>query len=245
MSSEETFFWNLYAKCYDAVNYTIPYRGLLWESLEKLDLKPGQKILDAGCGTGNFEKFLEEKGITDVKIEAVDFSSSMLNRAKRKCDGLPNVNIAQADLNEGLDFSDNSFDGIVSINVLYALKDPSFTISELSRVLKPKGKVVLTTPRDNAQFAPIIGDHFKRIKNIWGAFSRAFVLIRTMGIIPTLGLVPIILNVFIIKKKGHGYKYHFVSKKFLEKILMQNKLKDACILSTYGAQNWLVVATKK
>ena len=54
-------FWDLYSRVYDAVYHLIPYRGLLWQAYEALSLEPGMRVLDAGCGTGNFEHFIAGK----------------------------------------------------------------------------------------------------------------------------------------------------------------------------------------
>ena len=40
------------------------------------------RVLDAGCGTGNFEHFIAEKNHPPVRIDAVDFSPEMLARAR-------------------------------------------------------------------------------------------------------------------------------------------------------------------
>src|SRR3990172_3144411 len=77
-------FWTVYASCYDSIYHLMPYRQLLWDCLQALDLGPGMKLLDAGCGTGNFEKFMLEKGMTDVEVEAVDLSWPMLSKPMRK-----------------------------------------------------------------------------------------------------------------------------------------------------------------
>ena len=49
-----SLFWDIYAKLYDTLNLLQPYRDLHRQVLESLDLKDGELILDAGCGTGNF-----------------------------------------------------------------------------------------------------------------------------------------------------------------------------------------------
>ena len=61
----------------------MPYRKLLWDAFEALELEPGMRVLDAGCGTGNFEHFLAEKNHPPIQIDAVDFSAEMLARAAR------------------------------------------------------------------------------------------------------------------------------------------------------------------
>jgi len=46
-------FWKRYFKVYDVLNLLIPYQELLNTICDELDIKPGEKILEAGCGTGN------------------------------------------------------------------------------------------------------------------------------------------------------------------------------------------------
>jgi len=51
----DSLFWDIYAKLYDTLNLLEPYQRLHQEVLQSLELKGGERILDAGCGTGNFE----------------------------------------------------------------------------------------------------------------------------------------------------------------------------------------------
>ena len=44
--------WNLYARCYDRITGLLPYQEMLDEVVAALELKPGMRVLDAGCGTG-------------------------------------------------------------------------------------------------------------------------------------------------------------------------------------------------
>ena len=56
----------------------------------------------------------------------------------------------QADLNNLLEFPDARFDHIITISVLQAVADASFTLGELCRVLKPGGTLVLSLPKRNS-----------------------------------------------------------------------------------------------
>lgn len=94
-------------------------------------------ILDAGCGTGLLAKKLERfgsvKGI-DVSPEAVEFSSQRGINAK-----IGSVN--------KLTFDDNSFDVVVSIDVIYHNQvDDIVALKEFKRVLKPGGILILRVP---------------------------------------------------------------------------------------------------
>ena len=63
--------------------------------LSKLKGKEGMSVIDLGCGIGNLVPFLSKNF---KKVVAVDFSSEMLKRAKRRCNGLANVKFMKKDL---------------------------------------------------------------------------------------------------------------------------------------------------
>lgn len=54
-------------------------------------------------------------------------------------------------------FADDSFDVIFCINVLYALPNVRKTISEFTRLLRNKGKLIIVDPQETAQFMKIFG----------------------------------------------------------------------------------------
>lgn len=103
---------------------------------------PGERVLDAGCGTGEYSLMLASAGFT---VTGVDYSPGMLDRARTKIAKAPQGSLSfhQADLDKPLDFPDNSFDHIISISVLSFATRPAFTCSELARVLKPGGSLLL------------------------------------------------------------------------------------------------------
>lgn len=55
MTTNSSLFWDFYSKLYDTLNLLRPYRDLHMQILNALNLDGNEKILDAGCGTGNFE----------------------------------------------------------------------------------------------------------------------------------------------------------------------------------------------
>lgn len=243
-TSESNFFWNLYARCYDSIYHLMPYRKLLWDTLQALDLKPGMRILDAGCGTGNFELFTSEKNIPPVEVEAIDFSPVMLSRAVSKCKHLDYVDFKLADMDQKLNYPDNTFDRILCIHVLYALKQPESAVQEFQRVLKPAGKIVITNPKPNAHVTPLIQEHFARIKNVWGWSRKSLILLKSFILLPTAGLAPIVLNLFVIEKRGRKKNYHFLRKEELLALLEQEELQGIDIDSSYANQNWFARMNK-
>jgi ubiquinone/menaquinone biosynthesis C-methylase UbiE len=140
--------WGEYAYNYDALLALAPYRRMMWEVVQEVIAGDQETILDASCGTGNFEHILcGVVGKPIKKIIGVDSSHEMLDAAKDKNAGIEQVTFLGTDLNKKLLFKDNAFTQVVSINTLYAVESPEFTLSEFHRVLKPGGKLLHVTPK--------------------------------------------------------------------------------------------------
>lgn len=193
-------FWDRYAKYYDCVNRLMPYRKLLWDAYQALELEPGMRVLDAGCGTGNLELFVEEKSPPPITIEAIDFSPGMLATASAKCAHLDWVRFRPGDLEQRLRYEDATFDRVVSINVLYTLSDWRRTVREFMRVTKPGGRVVVTSTKPGLRYLPLAIDHFGRIKNIWGFSRKVGTVIDTLRILPA-GVGAGIANFFVLDRR--------------------------------------------
>lgn len=240
-------FWDLYSHYYDSVYHLMPYRKLLWDSYDALDLKPGMRVLDAGCGTGNFEAFIAQKNPPAIQIQAVDFSQSMLARARAKCTGLDSADFVWADLDKRLPFPDNSFDRIVSINVLYTLPDRDHTMRELMRVLRPGGRMVLTSPAPGYRWGPLVVDHFGRIRNIWGSRRRVLRALSSVWMLCTSALGAFLLNVFVIYRREKAGQYHAMDETEFRGFLSAHRedgLEDFEIVPTFAEQNLFATAMK-
>ncbi len=94
-------------------------------------------ILDAGCGTGAMSIRLKQWG----RVVSADFSPLALQFSRRR--GLETLVCADA---MRLPFSADSFDTIVSMDVLEHIPDDALALREFHRVLKPGGRVLLTVP---------------------------------------------------------------------------------------------------
>lgn len=105
-----------------------------------LDLKPGDKVLLIGIGTGEDLKFLP-KG---VKVVGVDITEDMLNIARQKAKrlGFEDAEILNMD-GQNLAIKDNTFDAIILNLILAVIPDGHQCLMESYRVLKPKGKIVI------------------------------------------------------------------------------------------------------
>lgn len=99
--------------------------------------KPGDSVLDIGVGTGIFAVELMKHG---TEITGIDVSERMLEIARSK--GVTNVALGDA---VSLDFPDESFDLVVSITALEFIEECDRAISEMVRVCKKGGRVVVGT----------------------------------------------------------------------------------------------------
>lgn len=109
------------------------WRALLWQKAE------GTRILEVGVGTGaSFRHYPPGSEVT-----AIDISDKMLSRARARArrTGL-NVTLEKMDVQQ-LRFADNSFDTVVASLVLCSVPDPTLGLSEIKRVCRAGGKVVL------------------------------------------------------------------------------------------------------
>ena len=110
------------------------------------DLAGCKRILDAGCGNGRHCKHILRRADADAFIGAFDLSQRMLKRSKRrlKCD---RIHYVAADLTR-LPYADGFFDAVVCGWVLEHLPDPRPGLLELTRILRPGGKILLMTTED-------------------------------------------------------------------------------------------------
>lgn len=149
-------FWSLYGRLvWDIQKEQAPKVRRIVEILRARQVAPGECVLDAGCGTGNYALGLAQAGFC---VTGVDYATGMLARAQDKV--TPELSkilsFHQADLNARLRFPDARFDHVINISVLQATTDPRFTLSELWRVLKPGGTLALLhVPRPASHALPL------------------------------------------------------------------------------------------
>lgn len=109
-------------------------------ALEMLDISPGDRVLDVGCGPGNFTRdFARAAG--DGLVVGVDASETMLAAAVREGGG-ENLAYVRADAAE-LPFGDATFDAVCCFAALYLIDAPTRALDEIARVLAPGGRVAL------------------------------------------------------------------------------------------------------
>jgi methionine biosynthesis protein MetW len=107
--------------------------------LKMLDYDPYAKVIDLGCGKGDFTLKVKEK-INCKEILGVDVWEDSLKEAQNK-----GIKTEKMDLNEELNFPDRSFHVVVSNQVLEHVFFPSKFIQEIYRVLRENGYAVIST----------------------------------------------------------------------------------------------------
>lgn len=109
-----------------------------------LSIKQFQKlrVLDVGCSTGEFLRFIQP---FFKEIAGVDISDAAIKKAKAK--GIEKV--FQVDIEyQKLPFENNNFDLVFCLEVLEHLFSEKNCLSEIKRVLKPKGLLLVSVPND-------------------------------------------------------------------------------------------------
>ncbi|TYP57649.1 class I SAM-dependent methyltransferase [Thermosediminibacter litoriperuensis] len=122
--------------------YDLVAEGLFGNTLRKWRKKlwgrTSGKILEVGVGTGNNMEFYPP----GADITAIDFSTVMLKRAKKRAEKLGiAVKIMEMDVQK-LQFEDDTFDTVVSTFVFCTVPEPIQGLKELRRVTKPDGTIL-------------------------------------------------------------------------------------------------------
>lgn len=113
---------------------------------ERLGLSGGEAVLDIGCGPGWFWAASAEVVPHDIALTLADQSAGMVEEALGRCRaaGFAKAEGRQADA-MALPFADQSFDVVVAMHMFYHLSDQPAAMAEMHRVLKPGGRLVVTT----------------------------------------------------------------------------------------------------
>ena len=125
---------------------------MLTVEFDRLGLRPGDRVIDMGCGAGRhaFEMYRRGADVVAFDQDADELSGvSDLFAGMREAGEVPAG--AEADVKQGdalaLPFADGEFDRVVASEVLEHIPDDLTAIAELVRVLRPGGTMAVTVPR--------------------------------------------------------------------------------------------------
>lgn len=138
----------------------------LQRDISRLALSRASRLLDLGCGPGGPLTFvvgqvgcqgwgidLSEKAIVAGRARAASFGQESL------------VNLSEADLNQPLPYPEGSFEAVMSLDVILHVQDRLAVFSEVSRILTPAGKFLLT---DAGVLTGSISDEEVRMRAVHG-----------------------------------------------------------------------------
>ena len=150
-------FYNFYSGVYDQIFGKLSGNGLKVVP-RLLDLKPGEKLLEVGIGTGLSLANLPK----EVDVTGVDVSEKMLSHARSRVEevGHEHVHLYRMDANQ-LAFSDNSFDSVLAAYFISTVPEPVRAIQEIKRVCKPGGYILFL-------------NHFRSENPVMGVLDKVF-----------------------------------------------------------------------
>ncbi len=169
--------WNRYLQDYDALNAFADYRACLAELVERLELRPGMTVLDAGSGTGNLTVLLRRSGARAVGL---DFSPEALSAHRRKD---PGARLLRASLEQELPFGDGTFDRVVCASVLFSLSAGGVrtALREFARVLRPGGLLLVTAMRPARSKLAVFARHLRQLAAERGVSGLLRDCLKTAG----------------------------------------------------------------
>jgi SAM-dependent methyltransferase len=158
------------------------------------DVAPGDRVLDLGCGAGQFTRELAAAGALPVGVEVAE---AALERARTAA---PELDFRLAPIDAPLPLPDGSFDVVWASEVIEHVADTATWLSEINRVLVPGGRLLVSTPSHGRlrvalhgveHFSEPLGDHLHlytrgSLRRVLGEFGFERIQIRSAGGSPLL-----------------------------------------------------------
>ena len=135
-------FWDYIANFYDFFEnlYNSKVNQELCKKVAER-MSSNDNVLECACGTGMISVHIATKCRSLV---ATDFSQGMLAKSRKRCKKIKNIRVEKANILQ-LEYPNESFDKVVAANVIHLLDQPDIAISELIRVCKKGGKIIIPT----------------------------------------------------------------------------------------------------
>jgi ubiquinone/menaquinone biosynthesis C-methylase UbiE len=172
----------------------------------RANVRPGDRVLDHGCGDGALTRVLADAagarsvagGSTPAgSVAGVDVAEAALRRARGRH---PQLTFGLAPIEGALPFDDGSFDVVWASEVIEHVADTARWLSEVRRVLVPRGRLLMTTPNYGRlrlaiggieRYSEPLGDHLhlysaRSLRELLTTFDFAVTELRNAGGPPLL-----------------------------------------------------------
>src|SRR5262245_41029004 len=136
--------WTMVADAWDTYSDRIEANHVAESALmlDRLAVRPGDRLLELACGPGRLAARWSELVGPTGSVLLSDVAAGMVDVARRRADGLPNVAVEQIDL-AAIDQPDGSFEVIACRMGLLFAADPAGTARELARVAAPGARIAV------------------------------------------------------------------------------------------------------
>jgi ubiquinone/menaquinone biosynthesis C-methylase UbiE len=111
------------------------------KTLRLMDLRPGERVLDLGCGSGWATRLLA-RTVKDGKVVGVDISDEMVRQARAESVEFPDIEFRVGSAS-AIPSDDNAFDKVLSVESFYYYPDQDRALDELFRVMAPNGRLFI------------------------------------------------------------------------------------------------------
>ena len=222
--------WREIAQAYEQVVIrSSAYQGMMADMLAQLG--DAQRVIDLGCGPGYLLSRLLEQA--DREVVGVELMAEMLELARESV--IPAAHLGRAALIcspvETYRHDGELFDAVASSNLLFNLREPDALLGGALRLLRPGGRLVLTSASDESDFARLS-------REVREDFARRGVLDEKL---------PYIETVERVNRRFQGEEDRFLrfSRDEIAQLLLDTGFREIVhSATTYGGQNFLVVAVR-
>jgi ubiquinone/menaquinone biosynthesis C-methylase UbiE len=148
--------------------------------LRALNPQTGENVLDVGSGPGFLAAEIAEVTGSTGSVHGIDVSEPMVDLARDQCAQIPWVTFSHGNATQ-LPYPDNSFDAVISTQVLEYVADVDAALAEIHRVLRPAGRIVVVdTDWDSIVWHSSNRSRMDRVLAAWEEHSTDPYLPRTL-----------------------------------------------------------------